>query len=448
MIRETLVRLGDRWSGFTPTAVLSSLEKTQYWPQERLEALQVDHLRRLLRHAGATISYYRDLFHSIGFKPDAVRSLKDMQCLPILDKVTISSQADRFISSAAIHPLCWLRTSGSTGQPFRFVRTRLAQSYKIASRLRFRRWYGVERCDPGLLVGGIAPVASDWKAQWMSRLHYFATNRVSVHSSDLHGNGLEAAARLIDQYQVKYIMGYPTGICALADYLVGSGRKLSHYPQAIFTNSETLFNETRGGIRTAFGIEPRADYVATEGCIAHECPEGSLHVDMEEALVELVPGEPGSDLSEVVITYLHSFDFPFIRYRLGDIARWFAKPCPCGRGLVTIDAVIGRSTDAIQMPDGRRFTAANINMRIAHFPFIENVRQYQIVQIDRGCLELRLLDTPETGNDTAQLFAAALSKLLRPLEVTVVKMPELPREKNGKFRPVVGLPTKGETTRQ
>jgi len=290
-----------------------------------------------------------------------------------------------------------------------------------------------------LNVGGIPSYHSSLKEKVFDAIHFYATNRINVFSSDLEGPEPEFAARLIEEYRLKAVMGYPSGIAALAKYLA-ERRPLTHHPKAIFTNCETLTELMRRQIREGFGIEPRNDYIATEGAIAHECPEGGLHVNMEETLVELVPTASTEDgTGEVITTFLHTFDFPLIRYRLGDIAGWTNKPCPCGRGLVTINNLFGRFADGIVFPDGRVFTAANLNMRIAHFPFIDRIRQYQIAQQSANVVELRILNTPDTDSESVVEFQKALSRLFVDLRVEVKRLDELPREPTGKFRPIIGL---------
>jgi len=434
-----IISLADWWYGFTPRAVLAALEESQFWPRERLEELQIEHLRKLLVHVGVHVPFYRDLFKKIKFDPRGVRSLSDIQCLPILGKREIMAEHDRFISDMAPRPRVSLRTTGTTGNPFSFVRTRLAQSYKIASRLRFRRWYGIERTDPLLNVGGIPSHHCSLRERIWDTLHFYATSRINVFSSDLEGPEPEFAARLIEQYRLKAIMGYPTGIAALARY-IAQKRPLTHQPKAVFTNCETLTELMRRQIREGFGVEPRNDYIATEGAIAHECPEGGLHVNMEETLLELVPTANIQDgTGEVITTFLHTFDFPLIRYRVGDIAAWAEGPCACGRGLAMIGGLLGRSADGIILPDGRVFTAANINMRIAHLPFIDRIPQYQIAQQSESVVELRVLKTPSTNDESVVDFEKALSRLFAGLCVEVKRLDELPREPTGKFRPIIGL---------
>jgi phenylacetate-CoA ligase len=269
-------------------------------------------------------------------------------------------------------------------------------------------------------------------------IHRVATNRVESYASEMHGEGLERAVRQIETHRVTSVMGYPTGIAALADH-IRERPPLRHRPHAIFTNSETLSGGLRQRIEAGFGVRPRSDYVATEGAIAHECPDGGFHVNMEETLVEIVPIPETPDVGTVILTFLHTFDFPLIRYRIGDVARWAPDPCSCGRGLVTIDGVVGRYADGIRLPDGRFFTAANINMRIAHLPLVAGLLQYQIAQIGPAELELRVLasEAAATGQAIEQ-FVAALHDIFGSFRIVPVRLSELPREKNGKFRPVVG----------
>lgn len=446
-MRRLMLRLADWYSGFTPDSILPFLEQSQFWPVDRLSELQTNYLRKLLRHAGEHVPYYRALFRAIGFEPSGVLRTSDIQSLPILNKADIMVDPLAFLSDIAPRPKVWLRTTGTTAQPLRFVRTRCAESHKIASRIRFRRWYGIERSSPLLNVGGIADHRSSVIDSIEHALHFSLTNKVGVYSSDLEAGGCGKAVALIEKYHLDAIMGYPTGITALARY-VSCYQPLRHRPVAVFTNSETLTPVMRRVIRDGFGVEPRADYVATEGTVAHECPAGGLHVDMETAFVEIVapPSDSDGSLGEVVVTYLHTYDFPLIRYRLGDLARWRDGPCACGRGLVMLDRLVGRLADGIRLPDGRVFTAANINMRIAHYPFAQRIGQYQIAQTDATHVELRLLDVPETDATTEQQFRDQLDGLFEGVTIDVRRMPVLPREPNGKMRPVIGMKSDSSTT--
>lgn len=439
-MKRLIVELADRFAGFTPGEVLSSLEETQYWSAERLQELQLAAMRRLLVHASLHVPHYRELFRRLGFDAGAFASMEDLRALPVLDRQEVLAAPERFISETAQRPLVWLRTSGSTGIPFRFVRTRIAQSYKIASRLRFRGWYGVSRTSPQLLVSGIVPRPHERVGAAMHKLHMWATGRREVFAPELHGAGLDFPARLLERGAVTSIMGYPSAIAAIADYMAQTRRQPKNLA-AVFVNSETPLPWMRDAIKRGLGVEARSDYVATEGSIAHECPEGGLHVDVEEAFVETGPQSGNCGVEELLMTFLHTFDFPLIRYRIGDVGKLSSFGCcSCGRAAPLLTGSVGRHSDAVRLPSGARVTAASINLRIAHLPFIDQIAQYQIAQLSADEVELRLVRRPGMSPDTPKAFAQAVGKVLEPLCVTVREVATIDREPNGKFRAVVALP--------
>jgi phenylacetate-CoA ligase len=91
--------------------------------------------------------------------------------------------------------------------------------------------------------------------------------------------------------------------------------------------------------------------------MANECNKHEgLHINAENVIVEILKdGKPvGEDeTGEVVVTDLHNLSTPFIRYRVGDTARYTNRRCSCGRGLPMIQNVEGRVQAIIQGTNGR-----------------------------------------------------------------------------------------------
>ena len=85
-------------------------------------------------------------------------------------------------------------------------------------------------------------------------------------------------------------------------------------------------------------------------------PEGSLHITAEDIIVEIIDDNgqvlPAGESGEIVVTHLRTTEFPFIRYRTGDIGTLATEPCQCGRGLPVLANVEGRTTDFIIAADG------------------------------------------------------------------------------------------------
>lgn len=93
LVSDLLFPLHERLKHHDSVALRRGLEDSQWWPRERIEALQLDRLRALLTHAREHVPYYRESFARIGFDPATIGSLADLQRLPFLGKAEI--RADR-----------------------------------------------------------------------------------------------------------------------------------------------------------------------------------------------------------------------------------------------------------------------------------------------------------------------------------------------------------------
>ncbi len=118
------------------------------------------------------------------------------------------------------------------------------------------------------------------------------------------------------------------------------------------------------------------------GYIASPCPAGhGLHVHGENVLLEVLddadhPCQPGQT-GHVVLTTLHNFLTPLIRYDIMDEATVGPEPCPCGRGLPLFSSVLGKRRPFIQLPNGLyKFPTALLHglWKVAGF------HQYQVIQ--------------------------------------------------------------------
>lgn len=105
-----------------------------------------------------------------------------------------------------------------------------------------------------------------------------------------------------------------------------------------FVTSERLYDYQRDDISRVFACPVANGYGGRDaGFIAHQCPHGGMHITAEDIIVEIVDKNgfplPCGEAGEVVVTHLATGDFPFIRYRTGDVAVMSEKLCSCGRGL-------------------------------------------------------------------------------------------------------------------
>jgi phenylacetate-CoA ligase len=204
--------------------------------------------------------------------------------------------------------------------------------------------------------------------------------------------------------------------------------------------SERLYDHQREVIQRVFGCPVANGYGGRDaGFIAHECPSGGLHLSAEDIVVETVDssghrvaiGEPG----EIVITHMATRDFPFIRYRTGDIGVLDYRECACGRGLPLLREIQGRTTDFIQAVNGTMMHGLALVYTVRDLP---GVVEFKIIQHALDRIEV-LLVTDSTFDlmHEDRIVRDFKARLGRTVQVTVRKVDRIEPEKSGKFRYVI-----------
>jgi len=182
----------------------------------------------------------------------------------------------------------------------------------------------------------------------------------------------------------------------------------------VCTFAETLRPETRSVIREAWGAGVADMYSAQEmGYLALQCPDSEgYHVQSENVLLEVLDDEdrpcgPGQT-GRVVITALHNFAMPLIRYELSDIVE-VGGPCSCGRGLPVIRGIRGRLRNLATLPDGRRIWPP---FYAADWSHLVPARQIQIVQKTVQQMEVRLVMDRDVTEEEKRRFAAKMREAM------------------------------------
>jgi phenylacetate-CoA ligase len=204
-----------------------------------------------------------------------------------------------------------------------------------------------------------------------------------------------------------------------------------------FVTAEYLYDTQRALIAGTFGCRVANGYGGRDaGFIAHECPQGRLHLSAEDILVEIVDGSgnvlaPGAS-GEIVVTHTATPDFPFIRYRTGDIGRFDTRPCPCGRTLPVLGEVQGRSTDFVMAADGTLMHGLALIYVVRDVP---GVCAFKIIQEDR--LRTRIQLVTDAGFDEAAIagiVAQTRARLGQTVQVDIERVGSIPPAASGKYR--------------
>jgi len=180
--------------------------------------------------------------------------------------------------------------------------------------------------------------------------------------------------------------------------------------------------------------------------MAWECARGGpLHTSDDTVLVEVIgadgapvaPGEQG----EVVVTALHSFAMPLVRFRIGDLAEQGSTQCECGAPFGTIHGVRGRMLDMFPLPDGRVIHPYYLteSLIMDDPDWIEN---FQLTQERIDHITMRIVPRAEpTAERLATLRTHGAELLGAGVEFELLVVDSIPSELSGKYRPARSLVT-------
>jgi phenylacetate-CoA ligase len=308
-------------------------------------------LRRLVRHAGTHVPYYRDLFREIDLDVDRFRGRIDLHRIPLLDKTTIRLQADRMVSeNAGSFDSQWHRTSGSTGSPLRFMLSGESRIVDAAATLRAYHWAGFL---PGMKVFTIKEYMRNWES-----CVSMAGRSLNADSMKLSTDSARRICTQIDRLRPGFFHGYPFAIAMLSKLAEDQGLAI-HAPHTIITFGESLPPAMRRRIRSAYGGATIFDfYSMTENAVLiTDCRCGLKHVHEEYAFHEFVDNSGhGIDVGrgEIVGTSFFNRAMPLIRYRTRDFARLMPSDgiASCGRAFRSVSTIEGRKEDFIRTPEG------------------------------------------------------------------------------------------------
>lgn len=437
-VARWLFPLHEWLKGHHSVRLLRRLERSQWWSAQQLEEWQLARLRALLRHAGAHVPYYRALFSSSGFDPEQVRQLADLARLPMLRKADIASARDSFKSARAVG-LRPFATGGSSGEPLQFFLGRRRVSHDIAAKWRATRWWGVDIGDREAVLWG-SPIELQAQDR-LRRLRDALLRTTLLPAFAMSPARLDGYVAQLRRWRPRMLFGYPSALCRIASHagardlpLDGLGVKVA------FVTAERLYDEQRAQIATAFGCPVANGYGGRDaGFIAHECPEGGMHITAEDIIVEILDGNgqplPPGATGDIVVTHLATRDYPFIRYATGDVGALGTQPCACGRGLPLLQRIEGRSTDFLTAVDGTVMHGLALVYIVRELP---QVRSFKIIQ--ESLLRTRVLLVCVARLDDAtrsSIVTGFQARLGAQVDIVIEEVGEIAAEASGKYRYVV-----------
>ena len=416
-------------------ALAHQLQHTQWWPPELLARMQMRQLRALSMHAAQTVPFYRDRLDAVVGGGEDDLTWQAWRRIPVLRRSDIQASGPALVSGA--HPgdhggISDVETSGSTGRPISVKRNSVSALYFRASSLRYHLWH--RRDFSGRVAGLLALSGTHAEEKLAGRTLNWLPGYASgpMQQFDITRPFNEQFEWLIKQ-DPDYLLVAPSVLRAVLERCRDTGARLPRLRQ-VSTLNETLDAEVRDLCDEVWGVPLSDAYSAEEvGMIAYQCPDHPCyHVQAESLLVEVLdkdgrPCRQGA-AGRVVLTDLHNFTMPLIRYEIGDYAE-VGPPCACGRGLPVLARILGRSRNMLTLPSGDR-----IWPKLPELLNIPVLRQIQVIQRSLTEMELNLVvDRPLTEVEEGELRHDLTETFRQSFSYKISYVDQVPRSASGKF---------------
>jgi len=417
--------------------LIRRLDSTQWWPAEQLQTMQLRQASALVAFAAIQVPFHAERFRAAGVTVGGPLDMDAFRRLPILARSEL--QSGRVVAERiprAHGKVSTNVTSGSSGMPVevkvtahygRFYRALAVRDHFWAQ--RDPRWKAamIRRPKQPLPPEGARGFGWCMGGAWAPKISPSVVQSIEL-----------AVAEQVDwlvREAPQLLVSYPSNLGALARHCSAQGIALPSLKQ-ISPVGEMLTPATIAAMDAAWGVPVRDLYSSEElGYIASQCPDGDgYHVHSESVLVEVLdadgaPCRPG-ETGRLVITGLHNFASPLIRYEIRDWAE-VGEPCSCGRGLPVIRRIVGRTRNMLTLPDGSSRWPLTGYVR---FGEVIEVKQFQFVQKSLEEVEARLVATRKaTAEDEAKLASIIQDSLGHPFRIRFVWMDAIPASATGKF---------------
>lgn len=338
--------------------------------------------KAMVEYAYNHCPFYKNLYLKAGFEPSMLKSEKDWQLVPILEKQMIRECADEIVSDEYDKStLGSITTGGSTGKPLKLYKSKHVH-YEVLG-WRTLSWWGVSPGDNEGILHRRVP--SNFVEKLKNYLMWWPTQRAFLSATAITDKDIARFLKDVKTKKIEWLVGYCASIEYVADYILKNKIQIDGI-KLIWSTSSPLTQIVREKIERAFHCKVMDQYGCCEmGNIAIQKPNEDfltinsdyVHVDIVDSDDKLVSEE--KIYGDILITELRTKEFPLIKYRLGDRSRILQTMEESNDGFPKLEFVQGRISDAIWLPDGTYVDGAFLTTICDNYS--EYVACYQIHQL-------------------------------------------------------------------
>ncbi len=437
---------GAAWGDRPPRASTEQViwDRAETLPRERLEALQLRHLRSTVAHILRSQPFGTERLAAAGIAaPEDIGSLADLRRIPFSSKADLRANYPFGLLAVEREQLVRVHaSSGTHGQPTVVGYTKADLDNWTELMARCMTMAGVR---PGMVIHN----ANGYGLFTGGLGFHQGGERIGATVVPVSGGFTARQAMLLRDLGAQVLVSTPSYALAIAQAIAEAGDDAAALPlQLGLFGGEPWTEGMREQIERSLGLKAVNFYGLSEMCgpgVAAECPARTgLHVQEDHFIIEVIdPGDghavaPGAD-GELVFSTLTKEAMPLLRYRTGDIGGLADAPCECGRTTVRLTGLRGRHDDMLIVRGVNVYPSQVEHVLLGAGGAAPHYRL--IVERPGPLDELTLECEPDGGGEDPELLRGRLEQLLRDhtglrINVAVVPPGTIPRSE-GKAARVV-----------
>lgn len=398
----------------------------KYFPYQpdKIHLQQLIKLKKLVVYAYENFEFYRERMDRVNFNPYQVTELDDLKILPLLTKEEYRNFVETVVQKNPHKYQHYYidKTSGSTGFPMKVYRTWNERAYMVAKFLRALFANGYKYTDR--VYSTPSPLRAVKRDSIIQHLGFLQRYNVFM---------TETPEKIVKGYidsKADIFYANKSQIVQMALYIEENGIKV-HKPKFYISSAETLDPASRALMENAFG----KNFVEVYGAVEfnnlgfQKLGNDYFYFNHDTDILELEKdGQAQPNEGYCIITDLHIYSFPLIRYRLGDYLETTEKD-----GLTVIRAIKGRIDDCAILRDGTRRPYGFFYIAVCHMTEIKQIRFIQETY-DLVVVEVALKPDADKAEFEKNLIQGLKSKVSDQLEYKVVYKKALDPDPSGKIR--------------
>jgi len=425
-------------SGSKIPQYLKTIKQLEFASRDQIQELTNKKLEQLLLHAYNNVPYYRKLLPESDVVKDGKVMLENFLRIPVLTKEIIRAEGENLYSSDYQSRKPYENTSGgSTGEPVRFIQDKEYNDWNIATKLYFNMVLGKDFGQPEIKFWGSDRDILAGNLTVKDRMINLFYNRKFYNSYWLGETEIRSLIDLNNRFKPKAYWAYMESALELSNYL--SRHKLYfHPPEIVISTIGPLTDEVKEKIESNMNCKVYNQYGSREvGVISCQCKkQRSMHtfpwwnyVEILDEQLKTVQNQEG----RVVVTTLHNYSMPLIRYDIGDVAVAGGFGCDCGRNSMLLKKVIGRTLGYFKKADG---SLAHSHFLVQAVFFRDWIKRFQIIQdeINHVLIKVQLNENTEADKSDIEDITRKTKILMgEDCKVDFDFVEEISRTASGKF---------------